>query len=77
MDQHIMIYTNTRNPPFWQGLHFEPKGSATHKHILHQSTTSLHYACFSHFSFTLVYTATLKRTVSLKPNITLMETMSG
>lgn len=76
MGEHIMIYADTCNPHFWKGLHFDPKRSATHKHILHQSTTSLHYVCFSHFSSTLVYTATLKRRVSLKPAITLMENMS-
>lgn len=77
MGEHIMIYTDTCNPCFRKGLHFDLKRSATHKHILRQSTTSLHYACFSHFSFTLVYTGALKRRVSLKPAITLMENMSG
>lgn len=60
-----------------RGFDFNSKRSATHKHFLHQSTTSLRYACFSHFSFTLVYTAALKRRVSLRPAITLMENMSG
>lgn len=63
-------------PFFSRGFDFNSKRRATHKQVLHQSTTSLHRACFPHFSFTLVYIAALKRRVNLRPAITLMENMS-
>lgn len=75
--KHNDLYWDRHSPVSQKYYTLSLKRSATHKHFLFQSTTSLHYACFSHFSFTLVYTAALKRRASFRPAITLMENMSG
>lgn len=77
MGKHIMIYTETCIPFVSQKVYALTLKGVQHTNTSYTKAQLFFLVCFSRFSFALVYTATLKRRLSLRPAMTLMENMSG